>query len=237
MSSISKEKVINRKAYLIKHVLNMFILLFLLLLIPCITFAGIRVYDDAKGGDVNAIQEGGKLEDVQDLQINSIPRQGEDNNYSNNYVEEGFAPENRNSPLFTKAKSPSDIKLLPWEQDTYDLGYAQFFVDGGKLSSAIAKNIAKIKNIEGLRSAFYLKDQESFDEIVHFARNGLLEMGSGVEFATDVKNKRFKALRLNNYMSVYYTSPFGDTREFPLNNPQYILKKIDEVSRQIRGQQ
>ena len=211
--------------------INFFIaLLFSMLIFLPNANAGVTVFDDSKGRDVDAKLERGNLEHL-DLKIQSIPRAPTAERPAQQPIQQK-KQQPKKKPL-----SPSDIVLEPWETDYYDLGHVQIFVDGTKSSKAFAKSVQKLQNIEGLRVSCYLKAQKTFREIVNFTRNMLMHTGAGIECATDASNERFKELKMQNHMSVHYTSPFGDVREFPLDNPQYVLNKVDDVRRKIRGEQ
>jgi hypothetical protein len=209
------------------------------LMVPVATYAGVTIYDKNAGHDVPAEERDGKLQRLPTLKIEQAPRQG---SYITpdipQIVQPAPAPrKDRGKAFIARTNSPSDIELLPWETENYNLGHAQIFVEGKHFSKDLAKNIMKLRNIEGLRVSLYMKPAETMGELRTFFGNGFLKMAPGLDFSSDSSNRHFKSLGLTEYMTVHYTSPFGDARAFPLNNPQYVLNKIDYVRTKLRSQQ
>jgi hypothetical protein len=216
----------GRKSVFIKN-----IAVITLCMAPFAAQAAVTVYDEEKGRDVEAELQGGELERLPELKIQQAPRRAEQTPLVEPEPEQ--APKEK--AYIQPTDSPSDIVLLPWDIESYDLGHAQIFLDSKEMDENLAKNLMQIKNIDGLRVSVYMKPPENIGDIILLAVRGVLKT-PGIEYKTDAKNKRFKALGLKESMTVYYTSPFGDSRAFPLAEPQYVLNKVDYVRRQVRGE-
>lgn len=206
------------------------------LLLPVTAMAGIRIFDENQGQDIDAKQQGGKLEALPTLKIEKAPRRdlpvAEPQAQVDQTPLEERAKEEA-SEVFSKYKSPSDIVLGPFEEESYHLGHAQIFVDIEQYDQELAKALHKVMDIDNLRVDVYMKDFDSFDKLVTFTTGPLLFSPADVDFKRDSRNKKFHELHLTEHNSIYYTSPFGDSRVFPLNNPQYILNKVDYVRREL----
>lgn len=204
-----------------------------LLIIPAVSYAGVTVYDDTKGGDVKAKLEDGKLEQ---LKIQQAPKVIYREDPTIEQPKQAEKTKDK-SGLIAPTRSPSDIQLVPWEIENYDLGHARIFVDGRFFTQELSKTISKIKLIDGLEMSYYLRPPDQMKDLVIFFDSGFLRMSPDIEFSTDSSNRHFKELGLKEHMTVHYTSPFGDKRAFSLKEPQYFFAKIDYVRRQVRGEE